>query len=307
MNKLGVSLILIGATALLVGAIYFIWVSSEPTDEHLPVQRLVQYNFTILLDLSDRIDTTRAPNQVVRDKEIIHSAFSIFSNVVKKKLFVNSRDAFQVAIAFQPSNYDSTLFQLSRSLRVNMREIKSTEKRLKFPELEQSFWRSIDLLYDRAVKNSTFLGSDIWSFFRDDLDNYISSASGDSIRNILIILTDGYLEFDKSVLPSRPHQANQASFMEMSKFRGNPRWESYFDSKNCGLMPVRKDFSNLRAIMFEVSPKNPLDPTEFEIIKKYWVKWFEEMNIKTNDHTINKNQLSPSKVKEVLQNLIQEH
>jgi hypothetical protein len=308
MNKLTVSLLLIGLTALLLGTIYLLWIASEPPTPNGPPHALVHCNFIILLDLSDRIDTIKAPNQVTRDKEVIRSAFSVFSKIVKKKLFVNSRDIFQVAIAFQPSNYDSTLFQLTRNLKINMRELKVTEKRTKFPQLEHLFWKSIDLLYHNAVKNSEFLGSDIWSFFRDDIDNYIiPSTSSDSISNFLIILTDGYLEFEKSVLPKRPRQGNQASFMEMHKLRGNPNWESEFDKKNFGLIPIKKDFHDLHIIMLEVSPKNPLDPTEFAQIKKYWSKWFNDMSIQTTDRTINKNQLPIPKVKEVLEKFIQEN
>lgn len=306
MDRITVWAIAIIFSLVIGGLSYLFFQTSAPEKTNTQMHRPTHYNFCVLLDLSDRIDKVKAPNQADRDKEIIKTIFSVFVDQVKKKLYINSKDILQIAVAPQPTNYDSTLFKIGKDLKLDMGKLKITEKKNKLPELEKSFNSSVDLLYERAVKNSKFWGADIWAFFKNDIGTYFLSSTKDTIKNILIILTDGYIEFDKSVLSKRPRQGNRTSYMEMAKFRNHANWEKGFDSNDYGLIPIKKgnDPINIQVLVLEISPKSPLDPTEFDIIRKYWLKWFNEMGIRTTDRTINKAQASHQIIKDLIEKFI---
>lgn len=53
------------------------------------------------------------------------------------------------------------------------------------------------------------------------------------------------------------------------KFLSNMRssdWESKFDTQDLGLIPVEKDYSNLKVAVLEITPK--VFWNEFDLIKK---------------------------------------
>ncbi|MBI1930665.1 hypothetical protein HYR99_41265, partial [Candidatus Poribacteria bacterium] len=62
-----------------------------------------------------------------------------------------------------------------------------------------------------ATANSHFVGADIWAFFRDSLEDCLmkSEAKNRETRNVLFILTDGYLDFDPKVQATRPRKGNR--------------------------------------------------------------------------------------------------
>lgn len=281
---------------------YLIWItSSQPVSG--PKQKFVQYNFCVLIDLSDRIDKIRYPNQVQKDIAIIKNIISIFHEQVKKNLYVNSKDKIQIIVAPQPVPYVSTLHKIADRLRIDMSEFKNPrDKRVKLQSMEDSLLSGIDILYRKATQNPRFLGADIWGFFKDDIDNYIINSSEDSVKNIFIILTDGYIQFEKEILSSRPPRGNRTSYMLVNEFLNDPNWHIRFDLEDHGLIPINKNYKNVEVLVLEVRPNNILNPVEYDIIKKYWYKWFDEMGIRKRN--IQKTQDSAAQVKKLIKDFI---
>jgi len=258
----------------------------EPAKLHLP-----QYNICLLLDLSDRISPTSEPLQRTKDRQAIAGILELFEEQVKSRLFVNSTDVIRVGVADQPTGYGETLLRITDVMTIDMGRLKATKKREQFPRLKEQFLARVDELYQVACANTAFEGADIWRFFREDLDKYrVSETAGRPIRNILVVLTDGYITFGNQ--KTRPRKDNRASFMNVARFRHNG-WEQEFVSGNHGLMSGGKH-PEWEVLVLEVSPKRTED---LPIITKYWSQWFEEMGI--NRYRIEKSNDSARMSKQV--------
>lgn len=266
-----------GTIILLISGIWVLGLllilPSKSTPE---VKGTISYNIIILLDLSDRIDPQKTPGQVDKDKKIIQHLISIFEEEVRKKLYLLSKDRLCFAIAPQPTNYAPKIPEIANHLRIDMQEVFLGGKP-RFDREKENLLANVNQLYEMATANPDFIGADIWTFFRDNLEDYVVKASvNDPVRNVLIILTDGYIDFEASVQSIRPKQGNRTSYMEVEKFRNNPGWEKKFDLKDCGLMSIGKNFSDLEVLFLEINLRKTIDKA---IVEKYWFKWFDEMNI----------------------------
>lgn len=276
-------IIITAIAILLLGAI--VGISATKRSETLNRQkpRTTRYNICVLLDLSDRISPTLQPLQVERDKRAINGILDLFEEQTRKKLYVNSVDSLRVAVAEQPTGYGATLLKITDDMTIDMSELKITKKREQFPVLKQQFTSKVQELYQVASANAAFAGADIWRFFREDLDKYrIASTEQQPVRNVLLVLTDGYITFGDQ--RNRPREANRTSYMDVARFRHNG-WEQEFASSDQGLINGGRH-ADWEVQVLEVNPHRTED---MPIISKYWTKWFEEMGIqhyrieKTND------------------------
>lgn len=231
-----------------------------------------QYNICLLLDLSDRIDPAQAPLQEQRDRQAIAAVVEQFSDLVRHKLFINSRDVLRVAVAPQKSPYDATLLRVADRLTIDLREIRLAEKRSAFPGLKTGFLAGADELFRAATANPRFEGSDIWSFVRDSLGSYrVAGAPEQPVRNILIILTDGYLTFANQ--EQRPRSGHRTSYMQVSRFR-HQGWEEEFSAGDYGLISDGLHAEGWEVLLLEVTPHKTED---LPIMRRYWEQWFKEL------------------------------
>lgn len=236
--------------------------------------KATRLNVCVLLDLSDRISPSLQPLQVEKDKRVLNGILELFEEQARKKLYVNSNDILRVAVAEQPNGYGSTVLKISDDMAIDMGELKVTQKRERFPALKEQFTNKINELYQVASVNAEFAGADLWRFFREDLDKYrIAGTEQQPVRNVLLVVTDGYITFGDQ--KKRPREESRASYMEVSKFRHNG-WEKEFDQKDAGLISGGKH-ADWEVQVLEVNPHRTED---MPIISKYWSKWFEEMGIK---------------------------
>lgn len=238
----------------------------------------VQYHLSVLLDLSDRI---RSDIQVEKDKRIIRGIVSLFEQEVKRKLYINSRDRLNIIIAPQQNNYADAISEGADILSIDMSRMNPSEKREFLPKRTERLLTAVDDLYRVAAENPHFTGADIWSFFRTHLEGYIGqSTSVDNVRNVLIILTDGYIDFSDSVQRLRPKAQNRTSYMQASQFAGDL---GAFDLGDHGLISFKRDFGNLEVLVLEITERRVGDE---QIINKYWEKWFNEMGIQRYDFRV---------------------
>jgi len=229
------------------------------------------YNVTILLDLSDRITTG---NQMERDIEIIQKVFNIFEERQKRMGYITSRDIFRVAVASQKGS-EIDFFGLGKDLMISMRGMTKP----KFDKLKAKFINGVKELYTQA-ENSPTTGSDIYSFFKDNLNGYIVKST-DKVKyyNKLFILTDGYLVFDKKIAANRP-KGTYISLNSLKKLRKVKDWEGSFNKHKLKLNSFPLDIHNLQIQMLEVNPENPEDNVnEFDVLKKIWTIWFEDLGV----------------------------
>lgn len=249
-------------------------VADSPASGTAPRQGDCRYNICLLLDLSDRIDPDKEPFQAQRDRKAIAVLVDEFGTLVKRKLYLNSRDSLRVAVAPQPNDYRQTLLEGGDRLAIDLSSLKVNEKRIRLPELQQQFLGQSDRLYAAAVGNSAFAGSDIWSFFRDSLESFrVSDEGGKPVRNILVVLTDGYIAFDSNA--GRPREGGLTSWMEVARLR-HVGWEKEFAAGKAGLLPAGKDHGGWEVLVLEAAPRTPKD---MPVIRTYWSSWLQGMGI----------------------------
>lgn len=226
----------------------------------------------ILLDLSDRLVTQ---GQSERDIEIIKTAFDEFNSTVRRNLVVNSKDKFQVIIApqkgvpYNPNDYENSMF-------IDMGSLNSGIKITKLEEFEQGLNTVLQDLYSKAYLGSVsslYPGTGIWQFFNENLEFLL----GKNYDNRLIILTDGYFDLeDYSRQLSDGKRFPTTSFL--SSVRNKSDWKKIIESNDLGLIPIKKEFSDIKVFVTEINPKYEFQ-YESDMLIYIWKKWCTEMNI----------------------------
>ncbi len=266
--------------------------------EKKPVSR----NVIILLDLSDRI---LLENQIARDKSTINAIFQTYLNSIKDtivaydKEFNRISDKFSVRIAYQKNiPYDKQHFE--NILQFDFARKDANNAKFILQEFPKQLSTELDNLYNAAKfsdNSKDYHGADIWKFFSEDLDNLISDD--DNSINYLFIITDGYLYFEN--YKENIKQTNRRPDMQFLSELRNKNWEEKFDKEDWGLIPLNKQFPNLKVCVLEIAPNDFWN--EFDLLKKVWSKWLTEMGIDRNNIYFSKSEnteVTTSLVKKVL-------
>lgn len=282
-------------TLFLLTCMFILSCGNEPTatpatrnDPHptLPSNTGKHLNISVLIDLSDRINSKadgRQPVQAERDVNIIN----VLSSAVKKN--VSAHGSFKAKarynVYFHPEPSDSRIRDIARKLSITW--VNSTEagqarqNKLNYQQLDENFSGSLQQIYNLAQTTGSYPGSDIWRFMKDEAA--IKTVETDTAyRNILVILTDGYLYYQNGQrqLPG----TNRYNYIErgtthFSRFRDATLLASEFDQKDYGLIPATAKLNNLEVLVLECRPPDE-HPEDFDIMQKYWCKWFAEMGVK---------------------------
>ncbi len=261
-----------------------------------------QLNISVLTDLSDRIDPEANPLQVQKDLAIINSVIDIFKQELVTEGTFKAKGKLNFYFHPQPENRE--MLKLSENLRIDFAEMEVKEKKQAFRNFEEGVKQTYNKIYTLATAEKKYPGSDIFRFFADDIEDKCIAA--DSVyRNILVVVTDGYMFWEKG----KVQKGNRYSYIVqksgvMNKLRKDPNWESKFDKDDFGFIKINKNYKNLKVIVVEVNPGNE-SPSDYDIIRKFWNKWLLEMGIKPDAVKIVKTDL-PANTKKVLSRFIKE-
>jgi len=229
-------------------------------------------NYIVLLDLSDRL---LVHGQVKRDINIIESVYFQFCDQVRKNLVINSKDKFQVLIATQQKiNYNPSDFQ--DKLYIDMGIISPSLKLSAMEEFSSYLDILLNELYTCAYQGDigmNYMGSNIWQFFNDKLSHLICPG----YDNILLVLTDGYFDFeDYSHELSKKNRYPTSSFL--NSVRGKIDWEEIIIDQDMGLIPIQEEFRGLTVCVAEINPKYNFQ-YEYRMLEFIWGKWCSEMKV----------------------------
>lgn len=234
------------------------------------------YNISILLDLSDRISLEKNPNPSMeyyqRDLGYIKSVSEAFTEHLKSKRIRQIDDKMQ--LFFNPEPKDPEINSISQKLKIVIDKNNASKDLLN--SINASYASQTSKIYESAIKDNNFIGSDIWSFFDSKIkDQCIEKNS----RNILVILTDGYMFFENTIMK----EANRTTFITPELIRKNglntSEWEKKMQTQDFGFIKASDNLSNLEVLVIGINP-NRNNPYEEKVIKAYWTKWFTEMKIK---------------------------
>lgn len=230
-------------------------------------------NVVVVLDLSNRL--VKTPGQADKDRAIIQSVLNIFGERQKRQAYITSNDILRLVVAPQPDVPTST----NDSLRIDMetKRGKIGNKTLiglpKFKAERERFERALAELYREALANP-FTGADLYTFFCTELPRNFADPGR---KTKVLVLTDGYLEFDRPYLSRRP----DCSYMrELDKMRADKeKWKARFDRKKLALCPCSgARFPDTEVLFLETAPLfKGTSVYEFPMIEHYWKTWFDSM------------------------------
>lgn len=242
-----------------------------------------QLNISILWDLSDRISPSKQkvmPSQVDRDIAILKYFTEYFKKDMESKGAYLSKGKLNVF--FSPTPADTGINALASKLAVDLSTIDSKGKKQVHDQISSDFVESGKLIAESTIRSSTWEGSDIYRFFKNDVLDYCVSKDT-SYRNILVIITDGYLSHKNSMGKiGTQSEYILPSLLSSLGLSNNPNFKSVIDAKNCGLICTRNDLNKLEILVLEINSEDNHKNDE-DVIKLYLQNWFAKMGVKHAD------------------------
>ncbi|MEH6745820.1 MAG: hypothetical protein V7670_03190 [Maribacter arcticus] len=229
-------------------------------------------NISIFLDLSDRITQ---PKIIQKDNEYLKSISKSFLNHVKSKKLILLQDKIQ--LYFNPEPTNNTINTIAEKLHI---EFTKDSPKSKIELTEELYTTQPPLLYELAQadsKNPTdYPGSDIWRFFKDNVKDYTLSNCH---RNILVILTDGYMYHENSQMNTK----NLSSYLTPNSLDklplNNSNWNKTLEEKGYGFIKANDGLEDLEVLVIGIESLNQKNPYAIDIMREYWTNWFAEMGI----------------------------
>ncbi|HSJ67973.1 MAG TPA: hypothetical protein VK921_09875 [Anditalea sp.] len=239
-----------------------------------------QLNITILLDLSDRVEPTKypaKPEHFERDIELV----SYFTEFFKKEM--SEKGAYKaegkIKVIFSPRPADNEINSIASNLNIDLSKARDNKhKKEIFDNITSDFRSNLETIYSKTIETKQYPGSDIWRFFKNDVSDYALTSDPD-YRNILVILTDGYLYHEDSKDKSSNRSAYLLPNTVQQNGLRNSNWQNKFQEGDFGFITTREDLENLEVLVLEISP-SPSYKNDEDVIKAYLEKWFQEMNVK---------------------------
>lgn len=236
---------------------------------------LKNLNISVLIDLSDRIDPEKNPNPTMeyfqRDIEYIKSIDKGFLDHIKSKRVIQLNDQMQVF--FNPEPSDPKMNDLTKELKISF-DKNTTKDNIDLVDKKYSFLPS--KIYQSAINDKQYVGSDIWEFFKNKVNDYCIK---DNHRNILFILTDGYIYHKDSKFSEGKKTSYLTPELVRSLKLNTSDFKTKIQDKGLGFIKANDDLENLEVIVLGINPVKG-NPFESDVIKEYWENWFKEMKIK---------------------------
>lgn len=228
-------------------------------------------NYVVLLDLSDRL---LAPDQARRDQALVQAVFAQFDARVRQQQIIFANDCFRVVVApqkglaYRPEEFMDALY-------LDMAPLTMADKRKRLDALRADLPRQLSRLYALAVagKRQTrdFAGCDLWQYVNEQLPTDLKPNAD----NRLVVLTDGYLDFEHNTHGLT--QGNRATDSRMlDRLRHDPHWRQTLNRPTEGLLPISKRLPNVWFCVAEVRPKVD-NLHETDLLTALWDKWLGEM------------------------------
>ena len=224
----------------------------QPTDK--------PWNVSVYLDLSDRLIKGDGESQTLRDTAIIGNIVQLYiDNVVRHKI-VPRDDKFQ--IFFYPTDGIQNASAVSNTLKVDLEQYKQTPAKKKevLLSMKQDILQNVTPIYESTLQNKKWLGSDIWGFFKNKIK---ISCVREGYRNILVVLTDGYIYHANSKID----RGNESSFILPSNI----------NRPDLKLIKCNDGLEDLEVLFMEINP------SQFSHIEKMQAvigTWLEEMGVR---------------------------
>lgn len=215
-------------------------------------------NISVFIDLSDRVVRPNQ-SQIERDTAIVNQLIDFFiSTSYQGGKLPTSKNKFNVF--FYPTPTDGSVATLAKGLNVDLSKLQGAQKKVKLADMKESFDTNLQQIYSLAIKDKKFIGCDIWGFFTDKKVDNLCMSPG--YRNILVILTDGYLYH----IHNKMQDGNAYSYINQQNLM----------LPGTSLIIGRDGLKDLEVLMLEVSPKQI---NQFHTMKGIIETWLKGMGV----------------------------
>lgn len=262
------------STLLLLVAQLLTGCASEPATTS-PPSRLRRDSYVILLDLSDRL---LQPGQLSRDTALIGQVLATYQAGVVQKLFVGSADRLKIVLAPQAS-HSAAVQQLAQGLYLDLGQVPLAQRRQLGVPLRR-LREQVTALYQAASqspRSSSYAGADLWHYFRDQLPLDFPSQSAYDDHNHLLVLTDGYLDFENYADHRQAANRYASTRFVTALARKGERWPTAFKQGSYGLLPLPSPCPTaLRHLQVVVAEVQPHAEYHLDILTAVWQQWLSE-------------------------------
>lgn len=257
---------------------------------------VVNYNIVLAPDLSNRIEDIKP----LTDSTITNIIISHIPEVLTSKRDMDQLDRYSVKFINQKwiNEYNVN----SKALSIDFSSFENQRSRIKYikngglTKDQFSFMKEFCRINRNAKANNS--GADIWSFLSSEIDNndIVKPLKQDSTeevqqkyRNILILLTDGYIEagiYRKGYDLSGNKIKSLRNLFILSH---ESDFKSFFlRHKELQIKPIQNaNLKDLEILVLELSDRSltksgeaTVHPTDGEIIKIAWTDWLNKSNVK---------------------------
>ncbi len=144
-----------------------------------------------------------------------------------------------------------------------------------FDRKVETFPKYIDSLYKLALQRP--LGADFTIYFNRKLQNHLRKSDiFEEYRNIVLIITDGYLESEDVLYTGSRNELNQVC----SLWKGGMAIEASIDSVKVWIPKPSDFFRETEVYLFEISEQKKGKNCDYDILKTQWKRWLTSMGIK---------------------------
>lgn len=222
-------------------------------------------NLTVFIDLSNRvIHDADGTTQVNKDTIIINHLASVISKKAWKTNIRHAKDCFKVF--FYPAPNDPTINNLAQNLDVDFGAFGNNEipqKMQAATDLPRIVNDNVKVIYDNTVTQANYIGSDIWGFFNSKAKSYCIKSGH---RNVLIVLTDGYIYHKNNLRENAEGQTTYITYKSLAAGKE--------------LIPCNQELSELEVLFLEINA-NPM--SDADKIQSTICNWLRSMKISKYD------------------------
>ncbi|MBL7112187.1 MAG: hypothetical protein ISS19_09630 [Bacteroidales bacterium] len=229
-------------------------------------------NYIVLLDLSDRILVRHVTET---DQLLIQTVFQSFVGCVRQNLTVRSVDKLKVRIMPQKGS-TLDLYSYENRLSIDMSALDVSMKNNALVNFDKQLATSLASLYREAYQGpatGNYFGCDIWKYFNEQLRTDLEHG----YINYVIILTDGYFDFENSAHALR--KGNRFTSSDFYAGLSSLDWQVAAAERDFGLIPIDLKQPVHCLVCGLNSKKEQL--TELEKLGYFWKKWMLESHADT--------------------------
>jgi len=250
-------------------------------------------NIIIVLDLSRRIvDELNNPNQIENDTVILHYIWDVFGDYTKSEIDSKHRLTVDVTDEGQANGRFRTV---ANNLNFNLPEHETIHNRKVWLDTAYArYSKNIDTLYYLAKEKP--LGADYWFYFKYNLSKHIRKPTlYANYRNVLIMITDGYLEAENSTETGIwDYTGNFQKRKEVAQKMKHGSSVKDAVKGTIEIPNIDQKFPTLEVLVLEINKRKGHSRWEkdigtnydYEILKFLWTDWFKRLEIKNADGEI---------------------